>query len=71
LEIQRLEDERKTLKAEREKLSENFEVKLRRAESLFESELTAAKMLYTRELQALREHEEALKDELAARQEKI
>lgn len=57
------------MKAERERLGENFEVKLRRAESLFESELTAAKMLYTRELQALREHEEALKDELAARQE--
>jgi hypothetical protein len=36
LEIQRLEEERKSLKAERERLSENFEVKLRRAESLFE-----------------------------------
>lgn len=42
-------------------------MKLRRAQSLYETELTAAKMLYTRELQALREHEEALKEELAAR----
>ena len=71
LEIQRLEEERKTLKTERERLNEHFEVKLRRAESLFESELNAAKMLYTRELQALREHEDALKDELAARQKMI
>jgi hypothetical protein len=68
LEIQRLEEERKLLRAERERFSQDFEVKLRRAESLFESELTAAKIMYTRELQALREHEEALKDELAARQ---
>lgn len=67
IEIQRLEEERKGLRAERERLGEDFECKLRRAESLFETELTAAKMLYTRELQALREHEEALKDELEAR----
>ena len=63
MEIQKLEEERKCLKTERERLNEGFEVRFRRAESLFESELTAAKMLYTRELQALREHEEALKDE--------
>nr|CAD2183042.1 unnamed protein product [Meloidogyne enterolobii] len=71
LEIQKLEEERKNLKTERERLNEGFEVRFRRAESLFESELTAAKMLYTRELQALREHEEALKDELAVRQEEF
>lgn len=42
-------------------------MKLRRAQSLYETELTAAKMLYTKELEALRDHEDALKDELAAR----
>lgn len=71
LQIQRLEEERKTLRAEKERLGENFEVKLRHAESLFESELTAAKMLYNRELQALKVHEEALKNELTARQEEF
>nr|CAD2197756.1 unnamed protein product [Meloidogyne enterolobii] len=49
LEIQKLEEERKNLKTERERLNEGFEVRFRRAESLFESELTAAKMLYTRD----------------------
>ncbi|KAL3112787.1 hypothetical protein niasHT_019761 [Heterodera trifolii] len=71
MEIQKLEEERNGLRTERERLGEEFKGKLCRAESLFEMELTAAKMLYTRELQALREHEEALKDELAARQEEF
>lgn len=34
---------------------------------MYERELTATKTNYTRELQALREHEEALKEELFAR----
>uniref|UniRef100_A0A914HE56 Protein FAM184A/B N-terminal domain-containing protein n=1 Tax=Globodera rostochiensis TaxID=31243 RepID=A0A914HE56_GLORO len=68
-EIQKLEEERNELRTERERLGEEFKGKLRRAESLFEMELTAARMLYMRELQALREHEEALKDEMTARQE--
>lgn len=67
IEIQRLEEERKSLKAERERLGETFETKLRRAQSLYETELTAAKMLYSKELEALRDHEEALKEELLAR----
>lgn len=67
IEIQRLEEERKSLKAEKERLGETFEMKLRRAQSLYETELTAAKMLYSKELEALRDHEEALKEELLAR----
>lgn len=42
-------------------------MKLRRAQSLYETELTAAKMLYSKELEALRDHEDALKEELLAR----
>ncbi|CAD6190631.1 unnamed protein product [Caenorhabditis auriculariae] len=71
LEIQRLEEERKSLRTEKERLGETFEMKLRRAQSLYETELTAAKMLYTRELEALRDHEEALKEELLARQDEF
>ncbi|CAG9536950.1 unnamed protein product [Cercopithifilaria johnstoni] len=71
IEIQRLEEERKSLKAEKERLGETFEMKLRRAQSLYETELTAAKMLYSKELEALRDHEEALKDELLARQDEF
>lgn len=71
IEIQRLEEERKSLKTERERLGETFETKLRRAQSLYETELTAAKMLYSKELEALRDHEEALKEELLARQEEF
>jgi hypothetical protein len=67
LEIHRLEEERKNLKADRERLGETFEMKLRRAQGLYETELAAAKLLYSRELQALKDHEEALKAELAAR----
>ncbi|CEF59551.1 Hypothetical protein SRAE_X000129800 [Strongyloides ratti] len=69
IEIQRLEEERKCLKREKECLGNTFEIKLRRAQTLYETELTAAKMLYKRELEALRDHEEALKEELLARQE--
>uniref|UniRef100_A0A7E4VW30 FAM184 domain-containing protein n=1 Tax=Panagrellus redivivus TaxID=6233 RepID=A0A7E4VW30_PANRE len=71
IEIQRLEEERKSLRAEKERLGETFEMKLRRAQSLYETELSAAKMLYQKELEALRDHEEALKEELAARQEEF
>ncbi|KAK6109596.1 hypothetical protein QQG55_36625 [Brugia pahangi] len=71
IEIQRLEEERKSLKAEKERLGETFEMKLRRAQSLYETELTAAKMLYSKELEALRDHEEALKEELLARQDEF
>uniref|UniRef100_A0AC34Q5A6 Protein FAM184A/B N-terminal domain-containing protein n=1 Tax=Panagrolaimus sp. JU765 TaxID=591449 RepID=A0AC34Q5A6_9BILA len=71
IEIRRLEEERKSLRAEKERLGETFEMKLRRAQSLYETELTAAKMLYTKELEALRDHEEALKEELAARQDEF
>ncbi|KAI1731987.1 hypothetical protein Ddc_00835 [Ditylenchus destructor] len=71
IEIQRLEEERKSLRTEKERLGETFEMKLRRAQSLYETELTAAKLLYTKELEALRDHEDALKDELAARQEEF
>uniref|UniRef100_A0A8R1I6P5 FAM184 domain-containing protein n=1 Tax=Caenorhabditis japonica TaxID=281687 RepID=A0A8R1I6P5_CAEJA len=71
IEIQRLEEERKSLRAEKERLGETFEMKLRRAQSLYETELTAAKMLYTKELEALRDHEEALKEELLARQDEF
>lgn len=46
-------------------------MKLRRAQSLYETELTAAKMLYTKELEALRDHEEALKEELLARYQMV
>lgn len=67
IEIQRLEEERKSLKSEKERLGETFEMKLRRAQSLYETELSAAKMLYSKELEALRDHEEALKEELLAR----
>jgi len=67
LEIQRLEEERKSLRVEKEKLSEVFESKLRRAQSLYETELTAAKCLYRTELEAFQDHEEALKDELIGR----
>lgn len=67
IEIQRLEEERKSLKAEKEKLGEAFESKLRRAQTLYETELTAAKCLYTKELEAFHGHEEALKDELLGR----
>uniref|UniRef100_A0A0N5B4X4 FAM184 domain-containing protein n=1 Tax=Strongyloides papillosus TaxID=174720 RepID=A0A0N5B4X4_STREA len=69
IEIQRLEEERKCLKREKECLGNTFEMKLRRAQTLYETELTAAKMLYKRELEALRDHEDALKEELLARQE--
>ncbi|VDM74669.1 unnamed protein product [Strongylus vulgaris] len=71
IEIQRLEEERKSLRSEKERLGETFEMKLRRAQSLYETELTAAKMLYTKELEALRDHEEALKEELLARQDEF
>nr|Q11102.1 RecName: Full=Putative protein tag-278 [Caenorhabditis elegans] len=71
IEIQRLEEERKSLRTEKERLGETFEMKLRRAQSLYETELTAAKMLYTKELEALRDHEEALKEELLARQDEF
>ncbi|TMS37043.1 hypothetical protein L596_004065 [Steinernema carpocapsae] len=71
IEIQRLEEERKSLKAEKERLGETFEMKLRRAQSLYETELSAAKMLYSKELEALRDHEEALKEELMARQDEF
>ncbi|KAK0397496.1 hypothetical protein QR680_002147 [Steinernema hermaphroditum] len=71
IEIQRLEEERKSLKAEKERLGETFEIKLRRAQSLYETELSAAKMLYSKELEALRDHEEALKEELLARQDEF
>ncbi|PAV79120.1 hypothetical protein WR25_03201 isoform B [Diploscapter pachys] len=71
LEIQRLEEERKSMRAEKERLGETFEMKLRRAQSLYETELTAAKMLYNKELEALRDHEEALKEELLARQDEF
>uniref|UniRef100_A0A1I7ZUV7 FAM184 domain-containing protein n=1 Tax=Steinernema glaseri TaxID=37863 RepID=A0A1I7ZUV7_9BILA len=71
IEIQRLEEERKSLKAEKERLGETFEMKLRRAQSLYETELSAAKMLYSKELEALRDHEEALKEELLARQDEF
>ncbi|KAM3727110.1 hypothetical protein ACO02O_03794 [Dirofilaria immitis] len=71
IEIQRLEEERKSLKAEKERVGETFEMKLRRAQSLYETELTAAKMLYSKELEALRDHEEALKEELLARQDEF
>ncbi|VDM54046.1 unnamed protein product [Angiostrongylus costaricensis] len=71
IEIQRLEEERKSLRSEKERLEETFEMKLRRAQSLYETELTAAKMLYTKELEALRDHEEALKEELLARQDEF
>ncbi|KAF7639623.1 FAM184 domain-containing protein [Meloidogyne graminicola] len=56
LEIQKLEEERKNLKIEREKLNEGFEVRFRRAESLFESELTAAKMLYTKRITSIKKN---------------
>lgn len=42
-------------------------MKLRRAQSLYDTELAAAKMLYSKELEALRDHENALKAELFAR----
>ncbi|KAL6723085.1 hypothetical protein Aduo_018128 [Ancylostoma duodenale] len=71
IEIQRLEEERKSLRSEKERLGETFEMKLRRAQSLYETELTAAKMLYTKELEALRDHEDALKEELLARQDEF
>ncbi|VDP03695.1 unnamed protein product [Heligmosomoides polygyrus] len=71
IEIQRLEEERKSLRAEKERLGETFEMKLRRAQSLYETELTAAKMLYSKELEALRDHEDALKEELLARQDEF
>ncbi|KAJ1362554.1 hypothetical protein KIN20_022149 [Parelaphostrongylus tenuis] len=71
IEIQRLEEERKSLRSEKERLEETFEIKLRRAQSLYETELTAAKMLYTKELEALRDHEDALKEELLARQDEF
>ncbi|VDL82000.1 unnamed protein product [Nippostrongylus brasiliensis] len=71
IEIQRLEEERKSLRAEKDRLGETFEMKLRRAQSLYETELTAAKMLYTKELEALRDHEDALKEELLARQDEF
>lgn len=67
LEIQRLEEERKSLKTEKEKLGEAFESKLRRAQTLYETELSAAKCLYSKELEAFQGHEEALKDELIGR----
>lgn len=55
------------MKIEKERLNETFEIKFRRAQIMYERELSAIKTNYTRELQALREHEEALKEELYAR----
>ena len=52
---------------EKERLGESFDMKLRRAQSLYETQLSAAKTLYSKELEALRNHEENLKEELAAR----
>ena len=69
LEIQRLEEERKSLRNEKERLGDTFESKLRRAQSLYETELSASKNLYSKELEALKDHEEALREELRARQE--
>lgn len=66
-EIQRLDEERKSLKLEKEKLSEAFESKLWRAQTLYDTELNAAKSLYSNELDALKEHESALRDELLGR----
>ncbi|KAI6239043.1 hypothetical protein M3Y99_00606200 [Aphelenchoides fujianensis] len=71
IEIRRLEDERKSLKVEKERLGETFDMKLRRAQSLYETQLSAAKTLYTKELEALRNHEEHLKEELTARHEEF
>lgn len=67
IEIQRLEEERKSLKQEKERLGEAFESKLRRAQTLYETELFAAKTLYSNELEALKNHETALKQELLGR----
>lgn len=67
VEIQRLEEERKALRGEKERLSEIYESKLKRAQTLYETELTAAKALYANELNALKDHESALRDELLAR----
>jgi hypothetical protein len=39
IEIRRLEDERKSLKTEKERLVETFDMKLRRAQSLYETQL--------------------------------
>jgi hypothetical protein len=39
IEIRRLEDERKSLKMEKEHLAETFDMKLRRAQSLYETQL--------------------------------
>lgn len=66
-EIQRLDEERKSLKLEKEKLTEAFETKLWRAQTLYDTELNAAKSLYSNELDALKEHEAALRDELLGR----
>uniref|UniRef100_A0A915I9G8 Protein FAM184A/B N-terminal domain-containing protein n=1 Tax=Romanomermis culicivorax TaxID=13658 RepID=A0A915I9G8_ROMCU len=71
LEIQRLEEERKSLRIEKEKLGETFESRLRRAQTLYETELNAAKCLYRTELEAFQDHEEALKEELVGRQEEF
>lgn len=42
--IQQAKQFRKSLKSEKERLGESFEIKLRRAQGLYESELTAAKV---------------------------
>lgn len=67
LEIQRLDEERKSLRSEKERLGEIFESKLKRAQTLYETELGSAKALYSNELEALRDHEAALREELLAR----
>jgi chromosome segregation ATPase len=83
IEIRRLEDERKSLKVEKERLVETFDMKLRRAQSLYETQLSTgkkflntkkiflAKALYSKELETLRSHEENLKEELTARHEEF
>ncbi|VDP08179.1 unnamed protein product [Soboliphyme baturini] len=71
IEIKRLEEERKSLRTEKEKMNETYEDKFNRAQSLYESELSTAKSLYSKELEALTDHEKALKEELTARQEEF
>ena len=46
--IQQAKQFRKSLKSEKERLGESFEIKLRRAQGLYESELTAAKVRFIR-----------------------
>lgn len=47
-EIQRLEEERKSLRLEKERLGDAFDAKLRRAQTLYETELHASKALYSK-----------------------